>query len=108
MMHIQHPFNGGGDMATYVTLIRFTEAGAKKFTDTCKREEHFKDDARKSGVTVRDAYWTLGSIDGLLIFDAPDDETATGAMLKLGAEGYVRTETCRAFNAAEMEKILKV
>lgn len=94
-------------MAKYVTLIRFTEHGAKNFKDTCQRKEDFKAKAQKAGVAVRDVYWTIGSIDGVLIFEAPDDETATGVMLMLSSQGYVRTETCRAFDAVEMEQILK-
>ena len=93
-------------MARYVTLIRFTEAGAKDVKDTVKREEDFRAKAQKAGVTVRDVYWTIGAVDGVLIFEAPDDEAATGVMLTLSSAGYVRTETLRAFDAAEMQKIL--
>ena len=28
------------------------------------------------GVKVRDIFWTLGHFDGVIVFDAPDDETA--------------------------------
>ena len=94
-------------MAKYVTLIRFTEHGAKDIQDTCKRAADFKVKAQKAGVTVRDMYWTVGAVDGVLLYDAADDETATGAMLSLSSHGYVKTETCRAFDAAEMEQILK-
>jgi uncharacterized protein with GYD domain len=48
----------------------------------------------------------LGAYDGLLIFDAPDDETATALMLKVGSLGNVQTTTARAFSAAEMDKVL--
>ena len=36
---------------------------------------------------------------GLLILEAPDDETATAAILHLGAMGNVHTTTCRAFTS---------
>jgi uncharacterized protein with GYD domain len=42
----------------------------------------------------------------LLILEAPDEETATAALLHLGAMGNVHTSTCRAFTAAEMAKIV--
>ena len=70
-------------MAKYVTLIRFTEAGAKNFQDTIKRKEDFRAKAQKAGVTVRDVYWTIGAVDGVLIFEAPDDETAAGLVRNL-------------------------
>ena len=58
------------------------------------------------GWKVKDIYWTLGDHDGLLILEAPDDETATAAVLHLGAMGNVHTTTVRAFTAAEMDKIV--
>jgi len=41
-----------------------------------------------------------------LVFDAPDDDTATAGALALSSLGYVTTQTLRAFAAAEMSKIL--
>src|SRR5262249_40887453 len=37
--------------------------------------------------SVTNVFWTLGAYDGLLIFEAPDDETATALMLHLGKAG---------------------
>jgi uncharacterized protein with GYD domain len=48
----------------------------------------------------------MGAHDGLIIFDAPDDETATAAMLSLSSRENVTTETLRSFTATEMSKIL--
>jgi uncharacterized protein with GYD domain len=42
----------------------------------------------------------------VLIFEAPDDEAASAAMVSLASQGYVQTRTARAHTAAEMEKIL--
>ena len=58
------------------------------------------------GVKVTDIYWTLGDYDGVLIFEAADDETASTLLLYLGAAGNVHTTTCRAFTAAEMDQIV--
>ena len=62
--------------------------------------------AKKLGAKVTNVYWTLGEYDGLLILEAPDDETATSVLLHLAAAGNVHTTTCRAFTAAEMDKIV--
>jgi uncharacterized protein with GYD domain len=40
------------------------------------------------------------------IFEAPDDETAVSVLLAAYMLGNIRTQTVRAFNASEMEKIL--
>jgi uncharacterized protein with GYD domain len=93
-------------MATFITTIKFTQQGVKDIDHTTKRATIFKTEAKKLGAKVKEIYWTLGDHDGLLILDAPDDETATAVMLHLGAMGNVHTSTCRAFTAAEMDKIL--
>ena len=58
------------------------------------------------GVKVTDIYWTLGPFDGLLIFEAADDETATAFLLLVGSMGNVQTTTAKAFSAPEMDKML--
>jgi uncharacterized protein with GYD domain len=93
-------------MPTFITTLRFTAQGLQNIRETTKRAAAFKASAKKIGVKVQGAYWTLGRNDGLLIFDAPDEETATAAMLGLSAEGNVHTETARAYGAAEMDKML--
>ena len=93
-------------MATFITTIKFTQQGIKAIDDTTKRAAALKAAGRKMGVKVTDIYWTLGDHDGLLIFEAPDDETATALLLDLGALGNVHTTTVRAFTAVEMDKIL--
>ena len=93
-------------MATFFTTLHFTEQGIKAIQDTCDRATAFKAAAKKVGVKVSGIYWTLGAFDGVIIFDAPDEETATAAMLHLSSQGKVRTQTARAFDATEMQKIL--
>ena len=93
-------------MPSYVTLLKFTERGVHHVKDTVKREEAFKSRAKKHGVTVKEAIWTLGAHDGVLVFEAPDDETAASVLLTADMLGNIRTQTMRAFTASEMEKIL--
>ncbi len=93
-------------MATFITNIKFTQQGIKDIAHSTKRAAIFKAEAKKLGAKVKEIYWTLGDHDGLLILEAPDDETATAAILHLGARGNVHTSTYRAYTAAEMEKIV--
>ena len=93
-------------MATYLSLIRFTEQGAKNIRDTRKRATAFRDAAKQAGVTVRDVYWTLGAYDGLLVLDAPDEQTVTRVMVDLGTLGNVRTQTMRAFDEGEIGAVV--
>ena len=93
-------------MATFVSTIKFTEQGIKAIRETTKRAALVKAAAKKMGVKVSEIFWTLGAYDGLLIFQAPDAETATALMLHLGTLGNVQTTTARAFTLAEMDGIL--
>jgi uncharacterized protein with GYD domain len=93
-------------MATFISTIKFTEQGIKTIKDTTKRAASVKAAAKKMGVKITGNFWTLGEYDGLLIFEAPDDETATALMLHLGSMGNLQTTTARAFTAAEMDGIL--
>jgi uncharacterized protein with GYD domain len=93
-------------MATFVILASFTDQGARNIKETTKRADAFKDLAKRTGVTVKDVYWTLGPCDVVAICDAPDDQTATALSLSLSSLGNVRTQTLRAFSQAEMGAIL--
>jgi uncharacterized protein with GYD domain len=42
----------------------------------------------------------------VIVCEAPDEETATAALLHPGSLGNIRTQTARAFDAAEMQKVL--
>jgi uncharacterized protein with GYD domain len=93
-------------MATFITTIKFTPQGLATIRDTCKRAAAFKEAAKSLGAKVKEIYWTQGAFDGLLIFEAPDDETASALMLHAASQGNVHTHTVRAFTAPEMEKVL--
>lgn len=93
-------------MATYVTLVKFTEKGVKSIKDSCKRAAEFKANAAKRGIQIKDQLWCMGAYDGALVYDAPNDEAATAAMLGLSSQDNVSTQTMRAFNADEMAKVI--
>lgn len=93
-------------MATFISTIKFSDQGISNIKETCKRAAAFKTAAKKLGVKVRDLYWTLGPYDGVLVFEAPDDETATAVMLQLSSRGNVHTQTGRAYKAAEMQAVI--
>ena len=93
-------------MATYIMLANFTDQGIRNVKDSVKRAETFKELAKGAGVTVKDLYWTLGQYDIVAIADAQDETTVTALGLTLAKAGNVRTQTLRAFSAADMTKIL--
>ena len=93
-------------MATFIATVKFTQKGLDEITESTKRAAAFKVAAKKMGVKVTATYWTTGFFDGVIIFDAPDDETAAAATMHLAGQGYVHTTTARAFEAGEMGKVV--
>ena len=93
-------------MPTYIVLASFTGQGIANVKDTLKRGEAAKAAAKKAGASLKDLHWTLGQYDLVATFEAPDDETMTALGLEIGKAGNVRTQTLRAFSAAEMKAIL--
>lgn len=93
-------------MATFISLVNFTQQGIRDFKTSPDRAAKFKSMAQKAGATVKEIYWTIGGHDAVVIMEAPDDETATAVMLSLGSLGNVRTQTLRGFNSSEMEEII--
>ncbi len=91
---------------TYIATIKFTAQGLANVRDTVQRSTAFKNAAKKMGVKVQAVYWALGPFDGLIVFEAPDEEAATAAMLHLTSQGFVQTQTSRAFKASEVEAVL--
>ncbi len=94
-------------MATYVVLANFTDQGIRNVKESPKRAEAFKKMAETFGVTVKELFWTQGRYDVVTILDAPDESSAMTLGLTLGALGNVRTESLRAFSAADMTKVVE-
>ena len=93
-------------MAYYVLLSNFTDQGIKSIKDTQKRAEAFKALAKKKGAKIHTLLWTLGQHDVVAIAEADDDIAITALALSIASLGNVRTQTLRAFDAADMSKIM--
>ena len=63
--------------------------------------------AKKFGVTFKEIYWTLGSYDEVIVFDAPDDASIAAFLASVGSLGNIRTQTLRAFSQADVNGILE-
>jgi len=92
-------------MATFISLVNFTDQGIRNVKDSPDRYEAFRAMAEKVGGKVKGVYYTMGHYDMVLIVEG-SDEAAMTAMLKVGSLGNVRTETLRGFSVEEMRKII--
>ena len=86
-------------MTTYFLLVHFTDQGIRDIKDTIGRAEAFEQMAKKSGVTLRELFWTMGRYDVIAVFEAPDEVSASSL-------GSVRSEILRAFSFEDMKQIL--
>lgn|SRR5574338_1058586 len=91
---------------TYVCLVKFTDKGIQAASQTTQRLAAWSAKVQSLGVTIKQMYWTLGEYDQVCIFEAPDDETAASVLLAAEMLGNIRSQTMRAFTAAEMDEIL--
>jgi uncharacterized protein with GYD domain len=82
-------------MPTYIVLGSYTDQGIRNIKDTPRRTE-----------AVKDTFWTLGAYDFVSILEAADDETIMAFGMATGALGNVRTQTLRAFSAADIGTII--
>jgi uncharacterized protein with GYD domain len=89
-------------MATFIVLMNWTEQGVKGVKETTGRYEAFKSASGGLGIDVKGIYWTVGAHDIVLTIEGSDQAVMT-ALLKLGAQGNVRTQTLRAFTLEEMK-----
>jgi len=93
-------------MPTYIALLKWTQQGISKVGSSAKRLDAGRKAFKKMGVELNHTYLTMGRYDLVCVIDAPDDETYAKAVLGLGAQGNVSTETLKAFSEDEYRKII--
>ena len=93
-------------MATYITLIRYTQQGVQNMKESPARLDAAKQAFQAMGAELKEFYLLMGQYDAIVVAEAPDDETATKLAITVGSAGAVRTETLRAFTEDEYRKII--
>ncbi len=92
-------------MATYIAVINFTDQGIRGIKESPNRLAAAGKLGETLGVTMKQAFWTLGQYDMVVIIDGPE-EACAAYMYKIGSLGNIRSTTLRAFNADEMQRIV--
>jgi len=93
-------------MPTYVSLYRYTQKGIENIKDGPARLDAAKQTVAAAGGKLIGFYLTMGQYDLVVIGEFPDDETVARSALAGGSQGFVRTETFRAFTEDEYRKII--
>ena len=92
-------------MPTYIALLKWTGQGIGNVKDSPSRLDAGRKAFEKTGVKIGDTYLTMGRYDLVCVIEAPDDESYAAAMLSLGGQGNVQTETLKAFTEEQYRKI---
>ena len=93
-------------MATYITLVRYTQQGIENIKEGPNRLDVAKQAFKAMGAELKEYYLVMGQYDAVVISEAPNDETVAKIALSIGSKGAVRTETFRAFPEAEYRKVI--
>lgn len=93
-------------MSTYITLMNFTEQGAKSIKETVKRSEAAQKVAKEYGVTFKSIHWTQGPYDVIAELEAKDEASFAAFGLTMASLGNVRIQTLRAFTADETKALI--
>lgn len=94
-------------MPRFISLVSFTDQGARNVKDSPARADAFRKMAEGLGVKVHSMYWRFGNYDLVVTVEGPED-AVTAALLKVGSAGNVHTQTMRAYDATEFAKVLSM
>ncbi len=92
-------------MSKYVSLLNWTDEGAKSAAQSVDRAEAAQKLAADMGGSLQ-VYWTMGQCDLVAITEFANDETAVAFLAKVSSLGNVRSQTMRAFEGDEVRKIM--
>ncbi len=94
-------------MATYIMLSNWTEQGVRKVSESPARLDVAKKALADLGGEIKTFFMTMGHYDMVVVYEAPDDETAARFTLTLAMKGNVRTETLKAFPEAAYRELFR-
>ena len=94
-------------MVTHIVLMKLTDQGIKDIKNAPQRIEAAAKTLEAMGGKMTGFYLTMGEYDYVAIGEGPSDEVGMTFLLGLGAAGYVKTTTLKAFTKEEFEEMVK-
>jgi len=96
-------------MALYLTQFTYTsEAWTKMVNNPQDRETTISKLAERLDSKIVGFYYTQGEYDGMVILDAPDDESANALVFAGTSAGHIKsTKTTRLYTMEELLSTLK-
>ncbi|HXH50875.1 MAG TPA: GYD domain-containing protein [Terriglobia bacterium] len=93
-------------MATYIAFLRYTQKAREAIKESPARREAARKLFASAGANLKHVYITMGRYDAVVIAEAPDDATMARMALTGASQGFIQTETMRAFTEEEADKII--
>ncbi|MGJ0621065.1 MAG: GYD domain-containing protein [Methylocystis sp.] len=93
-------------MTTYVMLASWTDQGIKSVKDSPRRLDAARKLLKDMGGDFKSFFLTMGDVDMVGIYEAPDDAVAARFTMQVGQLGNVRTRTLKAFPEAAYREIV--
>jgi len=94
-------------MPHFVVLGTFTQKRIETIKELPGNLKEATEIFKSYGARIGGLMFTLGRYDVVGLFDAPNAEAITKALLKWGSRGLLRTETLTGFTGEEMKELLK-
>jgi uncharacterized protein with GYD domain len=98
---------GETKMPLYVVLGNFTQKRMETIKDLPEGLKESRKVFESYGVKAKELVFTLGRYDVVGVFEAPNEEAITKALLNWGSRGLLRTETLTGFTPEEMVELVK-
>ncbi|MBV9158719.1 MAG: GYD domain-containing protein [Acidobacteriaceae bacterium] len=94
-------------MPSYIALIRFTQKGIENIKEGPTRLDAAKKAFEAGGGKVVSFFLTMGQYDAIVITEFPNDESIAKVALAGASQGFIRTESLRAFTEDEYRNIIR-
>ena len=93
-------------MSTYIMLANWTDQGARHVKDSPRRLDAAKKALEDVGGEFKSFFMTMGDVDMVGVYEAPDDAVAARFTLQVGQLGNIRTRTLKAFPESAYREII--
>lgn len=93
-------------MATYITLLRWTQKGIENVRESPNRLESAKKVFRELGGEIKSFHLVMGRYDAVIVSEAPSADVVAKALLSICSKGTAQTETLCGFPEDEFRKII--
>ena len=101
-----NPQNSRVMKTTDLSLLTFTDQGARNLKQSPQRATAWRQQIESSGIKVISQLWTAGAYDGVIILNG-DEKKVLGALTRLAALGNVQTNSMPAFDVAEFAAVVR-